>query len=62
MTLLEQVFAHPVITAFLLLVGGAAGGNVVTSILEPFAPCRRGDCPRCNGTGAEPRVRKEAQP
>jgi len=60
MSALELAFAHPLWAAFLLLVGGAAVGNVAASIVEPFAPCRRGDCPRCNGTGAEPKVRKGA--
>lgn len=57
MTLAELVFAHPLWTAFLLLVGGAAVSLVVRAVTEPLAPCRRGNCPRCKGTGSEERIR-----
>jgi hypothetical protein len=56
-TLLEAVYGHPVWTAVLLLVAGAALAMVVEAAVKPFAPCRRGNCPRCNGTGAEGRFR-----
>lgn len=58
MTLTEAVFAHPVWTAVLLLVAGGAVSMVVRSFTEPLAPCRRGNCPRCNGTGGEEGIRR----
>jgi hypothetical protein len=63
-TLLETVYAHPLWTAFLVLVVCLAVGQglalVAGAITEPLAPCRRGNCPRCRGTGGEPLIRKGA--
>ncbi len=56
-TLIESVYAHPVWTVILLLAGGAAVAQVVRAVTEPLAPCRRGNCPRCRGTGSEERIR-----
>lgn len=57
MTALELVYANPLWTAFLLLAVASALALVARAIVEPLAPCRRGNCPRCNGTGAEERIR-----
>jgi hypothetical protein len=59
---LELVYAHPAWTAVLLIAAGYAVSLVVSAAVEPFAPCRRGNCPRCKGTGAEPLVRTGATP
>jgi hypothetical protein len=57
MTLVEAVYAHPLWTAFLILVACAGFSIIARAIAEPLAPCRRGNCPRCNGTGGEERIR-----
>lgn len=64
MGLVEAVYAHPVWTVVLLIASGAAVSMVVRAVTEPLAPCRRGNCPRCNGTGGEERIRhgKDAHP
>jgi hypothetical protein len=56
-TLAELVFAHPLWSCLLALAAGQAVASVVGAIVSPLAPCRRGNCPRCNGTGAEERLR-----
>lgn len=52
---------HPLWSIFLMLAAGAAVAQVVSAIIDPLAPCRRGDCPRCRGTGSDVRVRKGAE-
>jgi hypothetical protein len=54
-TFAENVWAHPVWALLLALALGAALAQVVRAITEPLAPCRRGNCPRCNGRGEEER-------
>lgn len=61
-TLIAAVYAHPLWTCLLLVVGGFAVAQVASAIVEPLAPCRRGDCPRCRGTGSEQRVRRSPAP
>jgi hypothetical protein len=56
-TLTETVYAHPLWSAFLFMVACGGLSLVVRAFTEPLAPCRRANCPRCNGTGAEERVR-----
>lgn len=55
MTPLAFVELHPVWTAILLLVGGAAVGEALAAPVRAWRKWRRpGDCPRCHGTGREP--------
>jgi hypothetical protein len=61
-TLVEAVYSAPWTTAGLLIVGGFALSVVVRAITEPLAPCRRGNCPRCKGTGSEERIRHDRTP
>lgn len=61
MTPLDLVYAHPLWTAFLVLVTCGGLSMVVRAVTEPLAPCRRGSCPRCNGTGGEERLRADAK-
>lgn len=57
----DLVFAHPLWSAFLMLVAAGALSTFVRSFTEPLAPCRRGSCPRCKGTGAEERLRADVR-
>jgi len=57
MTLVEAMYGHPLWTVVLMLGAGGALSLVVRAVSEPLAPCRRGNCPRCHGTGAEERFR-----
>jgi hypothetical protein len=61
MTAAELVYLHPLWTGFLFLVACAGLSIVARAIVEPLAPCRRGNCPRCNGTGGEERIRHDAK-
>ncbi len=56
-TLIEAVYAHPVWTVVLMFGAGNGLSLVVRAVTEPLAPCRRGSCPRCHGTGSEERIR-----
>ncbi len=55
-------FEHPLWACLLMLAAGAALAQVVSAVVDPLAPCRRGDCPRCRGTGSEVRHRKDGAP
>lgn len=54
----ENPWKSLVLVPLVFLSAGFALAQVATAITEPLAPCRRGNCPRCNGTGSETRVRR----
>lgn len=59
--MLTLAFEHPWWSVVFLLVVGEVVARVVGAVVEPLAPCRRGTCPRCHGTGSDVRLdRKEA--
>ncbi len=61
-TLVEAMYAHPVWSVVLMLGAGGARSLVVRAVTEPLTPCRRGNYPRCNGTGSEERIRLRVAP
>lgn len=60
--MIALAFDHYLVAAFLLLAAGVAVSLVVRAITEPLAPCRRGNCPRCRGTGSEEKIRVPGHP
>lgn len=56
MTLLELVAQHPGFALLALVVLGWSAGRVVEKAVEPFKARKRpADCPRCFGTGRDPK-------
>jgi hypothetical protein len=54
--MLAEMFAHPVWSVVFILAVGFAVATMVGAAVKPLETWRRpGDCPRCRGTGREPR-------